>query len=40
MKSDRNSLDHKHLILCLYLSYHLCVEAIFIKGNLTRCQRA
>ncbi len=40
MKSDRDPLEHKHVVLCLYLPYHLCIEAILIEGNLTRCQRA
>ena len=40
MKSDRDPLEHKHFVLCLYLPYHLCIEAILIEGNLARCQRA
>jgi len=40
MKSDCDSLDHKYFVLCLYLPYHVCIEALLIKGNLTRCQRA
>jgi hypothetical protein len=40
MQSDCDSLDDKHLVLCLYLPHHVCIEAIFVEGNLTRCQRA
>ena len=33
-------LDYQHLLLGLYLPHRLGVEAIFIEGHLTRCQRA
>ena len=42
MVSERHldPLDHQHLVLGLYLSHGVSVEALFIEGNLTHRQRA
>jgi hypothetical protein len=36
----RDPLEHKHVVFCLYLPDGVSVEAVLVKGNLTRCQRA
>ncbi len=33
-------LDHEHVALGFYLPNRIGVEAVFVEGNLTRCQRA
>ena len=39
-KACPDPLDHQHLVLGLYLSHGVGVEALPVEGNLTRCQRA
>jgi hypothetical protein len=40
MESLLDPLEHEHFIFRLYLSNRVSVEALPVKGNLTRCQRA
>ena len=40
MKGNRDPLAHERLILGLYLPRQVCVEAVRVKGNLARYQRA
>ena len=40
MEGLLNPFEHKHLVLSLYLPDGIGVEAVLLKGNLTRCQRA
>ena len=36
MEGLLNPLEHKHLVLCLYLTHSIGVEAVLVEGNLTR----
>ena len=38
--SVSNPLENKNLVLGFYLPNRVGVEAVFVEGNLTRCQRA
>jgi hypothetical protein len=39
-KARPDPLAHEHLVLGLYLTRHVGVEALPVEGNLTRYQRA
>ena len=36
MEGLLNPLEHENLVLCLYLTHSIGVEAVLVEGNLTR----
>jgi len=38
--SVRDPLENQHLVLGFYLTNSVSIEAVFVEGDLTRCQRA